>query len=138
MTRISDGDTITVRQGNDERRIRLCGIDAPEKNQPGGKEAKEFLARIISEGGDRVGMTFVEQDRYGRWVGEVWSAPETFEEQLLNSVMIGHAWPYTKYWGNCPNRSALAASEQSAEQSGRAIWKQPGAIAPWEYRKRNR
>ncbi|HEY9836155.1 MAG TPA: thermonuclease family protein [Vampirovibrionales bacterium] len=76
VTRVSDGDTITVQKDGEERRIRFCGIDAPESNQPGDRESKEFLAGMIRDDGDRVGLTFVEQDRYSRWVAEVWSAPE--------------------------------------------------------------
>lgn len=133
VVRVSDGDTITVTRAGEERRIRFCGIDAPEKNQPGGIESTQFLKNAIAAGGDKVGLTFVEQDRYGRWVAEVWA-----NEQLLNSLQVvaGHAWPYKKYWGNCPNRAAIASSEVSAEQEGRALWKQAGAIAPWDWRRR--
>lgn len=136
VKRVSDGDTITVMKNGEERRIRFCGIDAPEKDQPGGKEATELLDRVIREGGNQVAIEWVEQDRYGRWVAEVWSAPGTWNEQLLNSVMVGHAWPYKQFWNNCPNRQALEYSEKSAEQVGNVIWQKSGAIPPWEWRKR--
>ncbi|MCT7969000.1 thermonuclease family protein [Laspinema sp. D1] len=138
VTRISDGDTVTVQKDGEERKVRFCGIDAPEKNQPGGKESAEFLRAAVERGGGKVGLTFVEKDRYGRWVAEVWSEPGTSNEELLNSVLIvtGHAWAYKQYWSSCPNRAALEASEKSAEESNRAIWKQSGAVAPWDWRKR--
>lgn len=137
VVRVSDGDTITVQKAGEERRIRFCGIDAPEKNQPGGKESTEFVRAAIESGGGKVGLTFVEKDRYGRWVAEVWSAPGQFEEELVNSAVIasGHAWAYKQFWNNCPNRSALEASEKSAEEYRVAPWKQ-GEMAPWDWRRR--
>lgn len=140
VTRVSDADTITVRQGSEERRIRFCGIDAPESDQPGGDAATQFVKDAIAQGGGKVGLTFAEIDRYGRHIAEVWSAPGQFEESLLNSLLIasGHAWPYKQYWNNCPNLSALKASEESAEEYGTAIWKKPGAIAPWDWRRQKR
>lgn len=140
VTRVSDGDTITVKKAGEERKIRLCGIDAPESSQPGGREATEFVRDAIARGNGKVGLNFVETDRYGRWVAEVWSEPGDFPEQLLNSALIdsGLAWPYKQYWNNCPSLSALQYSEKSAEESGRAIWKQPGAIAPGDWRKQKK
>lgn len=138
VTRVSDGDTITVEKDGVERKIRFCGIDAPESNQPGGRESKEFLAGVIRDGGGKVGLTFVEEDRYGRSVAEVWSAPGQFEEQLLNSLLIasGYAWPYKQFWNNCPNRAALESSEKSAEKYGAPPPWKTGEMAPWEWRKR--
>lgn len=85
----------------------------------------------------KVGLTFVEKDQFGRWVAEVWSAPGQFEEELLNSSLIvtGHAWAYKQFWNNWPNRAALEASEKSAEQYGKAPWKQ-GEMAPWDWRRK--
>ncbi|MCT7975222.1 thermonuclease family protein [Laspinema olomoucense] len=138
VTTVYDGDTLTLQKDGEERKVRFCGVDAPEKNQPGGKESAEFLRAAVERGGGKVGVTFVEKDRYGRWVAEVWSDPGQFEEELLNSALIvsGHAWVYKQFWGNCPNRAALEASEKSAEQYGTAPWKQSGNIAPWKWRKR--
>lgn len=135
VVRISDGDTIAVRQGNEERRVRLCGVDTPEKNQPGGTEATEFTRNAIAQGGNQAAIDFIEIDKYGRWIGEVWVNPGKSQE-LLNSLLIvsGNAWPYKQYWKNCPNRAALESSEQSAEQYGVAPWRN-GAIAPWDWRK---
>jgi endonuclease YncB( thermonuclease family) len=139
VIRVSDGDTITVRQGNDERRIRFCGIDAPESSQSEGSKAKEFLAELISDSRNQVGLTFVERDRYDRYVAEVWLNPGTDQQQFANALMIlaGYAWHYSQYSSNCPHHSALISAKQTADQNGSGIWLRQN-LPPWEYRRLQR
>jgi endonuclease YncB( thermonuclease family) len=86
-----------------------------------------------------VGIEFVEQGRYGRWVGEIWlnvggEPPEIFLNAEL--VLNGLAWPYKQYWGNCPNKMAIAAAEEMANQSGAGIWLNPENMPPWGWRRK--
>jgi endonuclease YncB( thermonuclease family) len=72
-----------------------------------------------------------------RWIGEIWlnvggEPPEIFLNAEL--VLNGYAWPYKQYWGNCPNKSAIAAAEEMATQSGAGIWLNSENIPPWEWR----
>lgn len=135
IDRISDGDTIAVSKGSDRRRVRFCGIDAPESSQPGGKEAKQKLEELI--GREEVSIAFIEQDRYGRWIGEIFANPGSDREIFVNEelVKLGLAWPYKQYWGNCPNRDAIAAAESIAIDP---IWGKPDNIPPWEWRRKKR
>lgn len=143
VDRISDGDTITAsKEGSDRRRIRFCGIDAPETahkpdeiSQPGGEAAKEALEKIIQESGGKVAIAFIEQDRYSRWIGEIFANPGSDREVFINEelVKLGLVWPYKQYWENCPNREAIAAAEAIAINP---IWEQPGNIPPWEWRRK--
>jgi len=57
--------------GNQEEKIRLCGIDAPEKAQPLGSQSTAFLSKLVNEAPDKIGILPVERDRYGRLVTEV-------------------------------------------------------------------
>lgn len=143
VDRIADGDTITVSKGgNDRRRVRFCGIDAPETahkpgeiSQPGGETAKETLEKIIQKSEGKVAIAFIEQDRYGRWIGEIFANPGSDREIFINEELtrLGLVWPYKQYWGNCPNKNAIAAAEAIAINP---IWEQPGNIPPWEWRKK--
>lgn len=141
---IADGDTIAVTKDGEKRRIRFCGIDAPETayksgeiSQPGSEEAKEVLEEIISQSSGEVSIAFIEQDRYSRWIGEIFANPGSDREVFINEelVRMGLVWPYKQYWGNCPNRDAIAAAEAIAANP---IWEQPGNIPPWEWRKKSR
>lgn len=121
---IYDGDTLRVNCSGDELKIRFCGIDAPEKNQPGGIESRDYLRGLIGDGA--IALEMVEVDRYGRTVGELWKG-----DRLINLEMVkgGHAWVYHQYLGNCPSREAIAAADQNAGLTG---------TPPWEWRKQNR
>ena len=69
---VSDGDTITVLDEMDKGnfKIRLDKIDAPEKKQPFGSKAKQFLSSLIF--GKQVTVRFKAVDRYGRIIGTVY------------------------------------------------------------------
>ncbi len=66
---VSDGDTITVLHNGKGERIRLHGIDCPEKRQAFGRRAKQFTSTLVF--GKTVTVQGVDRDRYGRTVGVV-------------------------------------------------------------------
>jgi endonuclease YncB( thermonuclease family) len=74
VTKIADGDTITVRRGAEKMRVRFACIDAPEKAQPLGQQSKANLQRLISQAGGRVVLSVTDTDQYGRRVAEVFTA----------------------------------------------------------------
>nr|WP_322666297.1 thermonuclease family protein [Dendronalium sp. ChiSLP03b] len=113
---VTDGDTIIVGQGNKRKKIRFCGIDAVEKQQNLGSQAKSYLRALIDKGNGTVTITPIEQDRYGRTVAEVFVQPrsgtpgyQSEEEIFLNGEMVraGFAQHYTRYSGNCPNKGVI-------------------------------
>jgi len=129
---IYDGDTLRVFCDGEELKLRLCGIDAPEKAQAGGIESRNYLRRalLVSKtsrlpDNATVRVNSIEKDRYGRTVAEIFLG-ETF----INAEMVraGHAWHYRRYSGNCPNRGAIVQAANSIELTG---------IPPWEFRKGN-
>ena len=68
---IADGDTLTVLTSSQTQvKVRLAGIDAPERGQPFGARAKQNLARLTF--GNPVEIRWHKPDRYGRLVGQVW------------------------------------------------------------------
>jgi len=128
---IADGDTITVlRDGHEQVKIRVYGIDAPERGQPFGKRAKQFTASLV--GNKVVEVDSVDQDRYGRTVGRVFLDGRELSEEL---VRAGMAWVYVKYC-RIDACSQWAQAEAEARAAGRGLWSDPSAAPPWEYRRK--
>jgi hypothetical protein len=71
---VTDGDTITVLDAaKTQHKIRLAGIDAPEKGQPGGFRSKESLSLLVDD--HEVRVEGDNKDRYGRLIRKIWVAP---------------------------------------------------------------
>lgn len=139
---VYDGDTLRVSRSGKETKIRLCGIDAPEKAQPMGTAARDHLRSLLDKGDGSVIVVPVENDRYGRLVAELFVKPragqgyQADEEIPINAQMVidGYAYHYARYSGNCPNGALLAGVENEARQQKRGVWNDPNAVKPWDYR----
>ncbi len=70
VVKVADGDTITILVGTEQHRIRLQGIDAPERKQPFGKASGRSLSALVA--GKQVRVEYGKRDRYGRILGVVW------------------------------------------------------------------
>lgn len=128
---VSDGDTIAVTCPQGKQRIRLCGVDAPEKAQEFGQESKTNLEQILKSG--KAKIVPIETDRYGRTVAEVWTEDGGI---LANErqAEAGLAWYYTQYADNCPNKMAIADAEAIAKKRKSGLWS-GNPKAPWTWRK---
>lgn len=129
---IHDGDTVTINAKNGTWfKVRLWGIDAPELDQPGGKEAMLELIQLI--GRKTVTVSVKDRDRYGRIVGVI-----TYRNRDINREMIqlGYALYYKQY---APNQKVYADAEQTAKEKKEGLWKSENPpIPPWEWRKMKR
>jgi endonuclease YncB( thermonuclease family) len=123
---IADGDTFTMLVDNEQVKVRLHGIDCPEKGQDFGKVAKEFLADYVF--GKVVSVKYMDTDRYGRTIGMVVVGGVNLNEKLLEA---GLAWHYKTYDKN-PDWAKL---EEQARRAKKGLWVQPNAVPPWDYRK---
>lgn len=140
---IYDGDTLTVQRNGTEMKVRLCGIDAPEKEQPMGIAARDHLQSLISYGNGSVIVVPVEKDRYGRTVAELFVQPrlgqgyEVSEEIAVNAQMVadGYTYYYAQYSADCPNGNILVNAEDEARTAERGVWRGLSAVRPWDYRK---
>nr|WP_246883735.1 thermonuclease family protein [Pseudomonas koreensis] len=123
---VLDGDTVEVlTDQHEQRRIRLAGIDAPEKSQAYGQRSKQNLASMVA--GKLVDVVDHGRDQYGRTVG---SLSVGGLDVNAEQVKAGYAWAYTRY-----NRdSKLAALEENARRRHVGLWRDSKPIAPWEYR----
>lgn len=122
---VLDGDTIEVMHDGRAERIRLQGIDCPEKNQPFGTKAKQFTSDLVF--GKMVEVKPVEKDRYGRTIGWITAAGQNVNEAI---VAAGFAWHYKQY----SKDQNLADAEKAARQSRLGLWTDPNPIPPWDFR----
>lgn len=125
---VSDGDTITVLVDRQPLKVRLDGIDCPEKRQAFGTKAKQFTSDTSF--GRQVIIRVVGTDRYKRLIGVV-VLPDG---RILNQefVAAGLAWWYRKY---APKNRDLESTEQAARVVRRGLWVEPRPIPPWGWRK---
>ncbi len=126
VVRILDGDTVEVLVDRAPRRVRLAGIDAPEKAQPFGARAKQRLAELV--GGQAVEVDWHKTDRYGRTVGKLISHGRDVNLAMVSS---GMAWWYRRYADEqAPaDRVIYEAAERQARTERRGLWTDatPGA-----------
>lgn len=144
---VSDGDTITVLDSDKrQHKIRVAGIDAPEKNQAFGQRSKENLSSLVF--GKEVEVQWSKHDRYQRIVGKVMvvepgcQRPDCAKtlDAGLGQVTAGFAWWYRKYAKE--QLAEDARSYETAEQEARArhvgLWRDAEPIPPWDWRKKDR
>lgn len=130
VVRVSDGDTITILvNGHDQQKIRLAGIDAPEKKQPFGARARQALSEKVF--GKDVGVVVETTDRYHRRVAAVY-----LDNRWINCEMVseGWAWWYRRY----STSKELNAAEDRARASKSGLWQDSAPEPPWEFRSREK
>ena len=133
---VTDGDTIKVLDSSSrEYKIRLTGIDAPERGQPFGKASTKHLAGMIA--GKQVKIESNKNDRYGRMLGKV-----IFKgvDVNLEQVKAGYAWWYEYYAKQqpIPDRKSYSEAEKAARSKRIGLWADSNPINPYEWRKSNK
>jgi len=128
---VLDGDTIEVLHNTYPERIRLSGIDCPEKGQAFGNRAKQAASALVF-GRDVILQTH-GQDKYRRTLGDVFLLDGTKVNQEL--VKQGWCWWCRKY---APSDVVLEGLEQEAREARKGLWADPQPVPAWEWRKRNR
>jgi endonuclease YncB( thermonuclease family) len=132
VVKVADGDTITVLDdANFQRKIRLAGIDAPERNQPFGNVSRLSLSQLVA--GKTVRVEINKTDRYGRAVGSVWAGDLDVNRR---QVERGMAWWYQAYaHEQSPTDRIAYAQAQDAARKGRyGLWVDKNPIPPWDWR----
>jgi endonuclease YncB( thermonuclease family) len=136
VVRITDGDTVVVLDANKvQYKIRLVGIDAPEKKQAYGKKSKENLSDLVA--GKYVVVEYDKLDRYKRVLGKILLSGK---DMNLEQVASGLAWHYKKYQKeqSQSDRMLYSEAEVDARDARRGLWQDSDPIPPWEYRKSKR
>lgn len=128
---VLDGDTLDCYEGQGKKhRIRLAEIDAPEKSQAYGQKAKKMLSDLTF--GKVVTVTYHQQDRYGRIIGEVFAYGGGYSVNY-QLVKNGMAWAYERY----NNDRAYITAQQDAKAKKLGLWRDNNPINPEDYRHKN-
>lgn len=131
---IADGDTVTVLDSsNTQHKIRLMGIDAPEKKQAFGSKSKESLSALIFN--KQVVVEYSKKDRYGRTIGKILVGRV---DANLEQIKAGLAWHYKKYQNeqSFDDRSLYAQAETQAREKKMGLWTDSVPTPPWDWRKK--
>ncbi|MFC6981451.1 thermonuclease family protein [Microbulbifer taiwanensis] len=129
---MTDGDTIKVLDADKQlTKVRLAGIDCPERGQPYGRVATDAAAALVA--GKTVEVEVVDTDRYGRTVGRVYVDGNNVNRALVNA---GHCWAYTRYVRD----KMLFTLQDDARKAQRGLWRLPAAerMPPWEWRRKGK
>ena len=131
VVKVADGDTITILDASqNQHKIRLHGIDTPERQQPYGKAAMKALASLVA--GEGVGIDVKDTDEYGRTVGVVYKDNLNVNLQMVKN---GYAWWYKKY---APFNDDLELAQKHARADKLGLWAEPNPVPPWEWRRRGK
>jgi endonuclease YncB( thermonuclease family) len=133
---VADGDTITVLDAtNTQHKIRLRGIDAPERAQAFGQKSKQSLHRLVLS--KQVTIDFQKKDKYGRTVGKV---VLNGLDVCLEQIKLGMAWHYKQHESeqSKEDREAYAQAELATQSQSLGLWKDKNPTPPWEFRKQER
>lgn len=130
---VADGDTVTILSAaRIQTRVRLVGIDAPERAQAFGTRARLALAALAYQ--QQVSVEYAKKDRYGRILGKLLVKGV---DANLEQIKSGMAWHYKSYQRDQsgPDRLRYAQAELEAQSTGRGLWSERHAVAPWDFRK---
>jgi endonuclease YncB( thermonuclease family) len=147
---VENGNTITVEDAKKKpHKVRLSGVDAPEKAQPFGTQSEKHLSRLVY--GKPVTVGYKKYDRYGRIVGKVMVAPpdacpavqlecpKTLDAGLAQ-IAVGLAWHHKQYSDEQTpeERERYGFAEWDARARRAGLWADPKPVPPWEWRRAKR
>lgn len=129
IVKVQDGDTVTLLDSlNQQHKIRLHGIDAPEKGQDFSNKSKDYISSLIS--GKYVTVETKGKDQYKRILGVIYLGEMNINAQMIRS---GYAWNYfyskDKYY---------IKLQEEAKNNNIGLWSQPNPIDPYYFRKNKR
>lgn len=133
---IADGDTVTLLDRmKQQHKIRLSGIDAPERKQAFGNVSRQHLAGLVFD--KQVTAYCPKTDRYRRAICTI---EVDGIDANLGQVAAGMAWHYKAYIRDQrpEDRELYAEAEERAQRERRGLWADRNPLAPWEFRKAKR
>ena len=126
VDRVIDGDTIVL---IDRSRVRLEGIDAPERDQPYGSVATAALEHMV---GRAIYYVETDEDRYERMLATLYHSKEGYN---INASLVcaGFAWWYERY---APDNQLLKKCQKEAREAPKGLWEDEDPMPPWKWRRR--
>ena len=126
IKKIVDGDTVHVFYKEEVYKVRLTEIDAPERNQPSGKDSTEYLKGLLAQG--KVDVDISGEDRYGRKLGRLYWQGRDINRALVSA---GYAWVYDDYVTD----DSFYDDQEQARKLKKGLWKDLNPLEPWNWRK---
>lgn len=131
VVKIADGDTVTVLDSNRvQHRIRLTGIDAPERRQAFGSRSKQSLSKLVFS--KTVTVRTNKRDRYGRVLGKLLIDGMDINKEQIRQGMAWHGYLRDQ---TAADRITYADIEKNARNEQRGLWRDPSPLPPWKWRK---
>lgn len=126
---VIDGDSIVVLQENSPVKIVLEGIDCPEKEQPYGDKATEFIKELVLF--KTVTVNYEKKDEYGRLIGRVFVGDVDVNYLLVKK---GYAWHYKRF----SKEEKLKNAEIEAKNEKLGLWTESNPTPPWVWREKKK
>jgi endonuclease YncB( thermonuclease family) len=133
VTAVADGDSFTLADAQRRSiRVRIQGVDAPERRQGFSYASKQSLSRMIYRRDVIVNVD--KEDQYGRVVGTVMVDGR---DAGLEQIRAGFAWFYTHYANEMPPvvRTVYIAAQRDAKNARRGLWSETEPVPPWRFRR---
>lgn len=127
---IIDGDTYDIVLNGTQTRIRMFGIDAPERGMGYYHVAKQYLGELCKD--QIIRLEVLNTDRYGRMVAK--SFLSDGRELGAEMIKVGLAWHFKRY----SDDESLAKLEIAARENKIGLWSSNNPTPPWTYRKRKK
>jgi endonuclease YncB( thermonuclease family) len=133
---IHDVDSLTVKDGPQEIKVVLCGLDAPELEQALGIQARDRLQGLVAQGKGRITLVATGIDKHGRTIADAFIPASNEQEIHVNSQMLsdGMAYVYPEFVDGCPNAAVMKKAERTAKTGTTGVWANPTDLKPWDYR----
>ena len=126
VEKVIDGDTVHASLEGKTYKLRLTEIDAPERDQPFGRQSKVFLRELLKDG--EFDADISGKDQYGRYLARLYDNGVDINRKMVNE---GMAWVYDFYVTD----KTFYKNQQSAQQEKKGIWSKRFPAPPWEWRR---
>jgi len=139
---VQDGDSFVMRDDLGNRiRVRISGIDAPEKSQAFADRSRQHLRDLMRDA--RIRLEPVKVDVFGRTVARVWVLAEdgkSGRDAGMAQIEAGLAWHFKRYSSEQQDRDAMryAKAQRQAQADGLGLWRDPSPEPPWDFRTRGK
>lgn len=139
---VQDGDSFVMRDDLGNRiRVRISGIDAPEKSQPFADRSRQHLRDLMRD--VRIRLEPVKVDVFGRTVARVWVLSDdgkSGRDAGLAQIEAGMAWHFKRYRSDQHDQDAAryARAEREARSEYLGLWRDPSPEPPWDFRRRTK
>ena len=137
---VQDGDSFVLRDDLGNRiRVRISGIDAPEKSQPFADRSRQHLRDLMRD--VRIRLEPVKVDVFGRTVARVWVLSDEGKpgrDAGLAQIEAGMAWHFKRYRSDQHDQDSVryAKAEREARSEDLGLWRDPSPESPWDFRTR--